>query len=74
MKKNNTPVVSLIGAFLWGYGHFAVFASAAAVTDQIQHNSEIGIVTANACVAVPAAAYLLALWFIHELPAKRTGH
>ncbi|MBW9275379.1 MAG: low temperature requirement protein A [Candidatus Thiodiazotropha sp. (ex. Lucinisca nassula)] len=72
----NTPT----GAFLWGYGHFAIFASAAAVgaglsvvTDQLQHNAEIGTLAANTCVAIPVATYLLALWFVHELPAKLTG-
>lgn len=65
------------GAFLWGYGHFAIFASVAAagaglavVVDQWQDKTDISVAVANACVAVPIAIYLLALLFLHELPAR----
>ena len=60
-------------AFLWGYGHLAVFASAAAVgaglavaTDFATHHAEIDSVTAGAAVAVPVAIYVAALWLLHR--------
>jgi low temperature requirement protein LtrA len=59
-------------AFAWGYGHLAVFASAAAVgaglavaTDVATHHAELDSVTAGAAVAVPVAIYLAALWLLH---------
>jgi low temperature requirement protein LtrA len=68
------------GAFAWGYGHFVVLISVAAVgaglsvvADQLQHHSEITLRVANAAVAIPLATFLLALWILHELPAKRPG-
>ena len=70
------PMVELLSslprAFLWGYGHFAIFASGAAVgaglavaVDHTTGHTEIGTVVAGAAVAVPVAVYLLALWTIH---------
>jgi len=59
-------------AFAWGYGHLAVFASAAAVgaglavaTDFSTHHAEIDSVSAGAAVAVPVAIYMAALWLLH---------
>ncbi|MEW8000906.1 MAG: low temperature requirement protein A [Candidatus Thiodiazotropha endolucinida] len=64
------------GAFIWGYGHFAIFASVAAVgaglavtVDQWQDKTDITITAANACVSIPMATFLLALLFLHEIPA-----
>src|SRR5215213_7792777 len=66
---------SLRTAFIWGYGHLLVFASAAAVgaglavvVDYTTHHAEIGAVGAGAAVAIPAALYLLSLWVLHERP------
>lgn len=60
---------SLPRAFLWGYGHFAIFASAAAVgagfgvaVDHAIGEAAIGSVGAGAAFAVPVAIYLLCLW------------
>jgi low temperature requirement protein LtrA len=60
-------------AFAWGYGHYAVFASAAAVgaglavaTDVATHHAEIDSITAGASVAVPVAIYMGILWFLHS--------
>jgi low temperature requirement protein LtrA len=59
-------------AFAWGYGHLAVFASAAAVgaglavaTDVATHHAPIDSVTAGGAVAVPVAIYMAALWLLH---------
>jgi low temperature requirement protein LtrA len=64
---------SLRAAFLWGYGHLPIFASAAAVgpgiaiaTEHATGGVEIGARAAGAAVAVPVATYLLALWALHR--------
>jgi low temperature requirement protein LtrA len=66
-------LTSLRRAFIWGYGHLFVFASAAAVgaglavaVDYTTHHAEIGPVGAGAAVAIPAALYLMSLWALHE--------
>ena len=60
-------------AYLWGYGHLFVFASAAAVgaglavaTDFVTHHAEIDSFTAGAAVAVPVAIFMGTLWLLHE--------
>jgi low temperature requirement protein LtrA len=65
-------LTSLRRAFGWGYGHFLVFGSAAAVgaglavaIDQALHHAEIGVVEAGAAVAIPVAIFLLVLWGLH---------
>ncbi|MCB9079717.1 MAG: low temperature requirement protein A [Anaerolineaceae bacterium] len=65
-------LTSLQRAFIWGYGHLFIFASAAAVgaglavmIDYALHHAEIGAVEAGAAVAVPVAIYLICLWTLH---------
>jgi len=57
-------------AFVWGYSHFFVFASAAAVgagiavcVDQATHHAHVPEVGARAALAIPVAIYLLSVWF-----------
>jgi len=71
-------------AFLWGYGHYVVYASAAAVgagiavaVDRVggdRHLSESG---AGLALAIPVVVYLLATWAVHSLqpspPIKRVA-
>jgi low temperature requirement protein LtrA len=71
-------LTSLRKALLWGYGHYLVFAAAAAVgaglavsVDQSTHHTEISTVTAGAAVAIPVAVYLVCLWFLHDRPDYR---
>ena len=71
-------LTSLRKAFIWGYGHYFVFASAAAVgaglavaVDAATHTAKIGPVGAGVAVAVPVATYLLSLWFLHDRPEYR---
>ena len=59
-------------AFVWGYGHYFVFASAAAVgaglavaLDQDIGKAAISDRAAGAAVAIPAALYLSSLWLLH---------
>ncbi len=65
-------------AFVWGYGHYFVFASAAAVgaglavaVDAATHHAKIGVAGAGAAVAVPVATYLVCLWILHYRPEYR---
>ena len=65
-------------AFMWGYGHYVVFASAAAVgaglavnVDFVTGHSKVSAVAAGYAVAIPAAVYLSCLWLLHDRPEYR---
>ncbi|WP_432116973.1 low temperature requirement protein A [Streptomyces sp. bgisy032] len=60
-------------AFLWGYGHYLVFASAAAIgaglevaVEQQVGKAHISTLSASAAVTLPTALYLLILWALHS--------
>lgn len=78
-ERKHSVLDTLRGAFVWGYAHYFVFASAAAtgagiavLFDQITHHNEISRTIANAAVAVPVAIYLLSVWFCHDRLSR--GH
>ncbi|MFI6339162.1 low temperature requirement protein A [Streptomyces sp. NPDC050535] len=59
-------------SFLWGYGHYLIFASAAAigaglevVVEQAVGKAHISTLSASAAVTLPTALYLLAVWVLH---------
>ncbi|MEI2731988.1 MAG: low temperature requirement protein A [Dermatophilaceae bacterium] len=59
-------------AMVWGYGHFVVFASVAAVgaglaacVDVIQHEAHVDARGATLAVGVPIAAYVITLGLLH---------
>ena len=61
-----------LDSFVWGYGHYAIFASAAGVgaglqvaVDHAAGHTELGTWGAGATVAVPLALYLLSVWLLH---------
>ncbi|MDI9886577.1 low temperature requirement protein A [Streptomyces sp. HNM0645] len=63
----------------WGYGHFLIFASAAAIgaglevaVEQSVGKAHIPTPTASAAVTVPTAIYLLTVWFLHARHFKET--
>ncbi|WP_189305431.1 low temperature requirement protein A [Streptomyces albospinus] len=65
-------------AFLWGYGHYLVLGSAAAVGAGIEVAVEESVGTAQlsafaaaACVTVPGALYIATVWLIHSRHQKR---
>lgn len=65
-------------AFLWGYGHYLVFASAAAVgagievaVEQSAGRAHLPVYGAAACFTVPGALYLFTVWLIHSRHQKR---
>ncbi|QWB25028.1 MULTISPECIES: low temperature requirement protein A [Streptomyces] len=60
-------------AFLWGYGHYVVFASAAAIgaglevaVEQTVGKAHISTLAASAAVTLPTALYLLTVWALHS--------
>ncbi|MFD3421314.1 low temperature requirement protein A [Streptomyces decoyicus] len=65
-------------SFLWGYGHYLVFGSAAAVGAGIEIAVEeafgkvhLSAFAAAACVTVPAALFMFTVWLIHSRHQKR---
>jgi low temperature requirement protein LtrA len=65
-------------SFVWGYGHYVVFSSAAAVgagigvaVDQAGHHAHISARGATLAVAVPVALFLLSVWALHLGTATR---
>jgi low temperature requirement protein LtrA len=68
-------LTSHLWAFIWGYGHYFVFGSAAAVGAGLQINvdraigeSPIGATAAAASFTLPVAIFLLAVWVLHWTP------
>ncbi|NNN35206.1 low temperature requirement protein A [Streptomyces sp. S3(2020)] len=60
-------------AFLWGYGHYLIFASAAAIgaglevaVEQAVGKAHISTLAASAAVTLPTALYLLSVWALHS--------
>jgi low temperature requirement protein LtrA len=65
-------LTSLRLALVWGYGHYLVFASAAAAgaglavaVDHEIHEAHIGSVAAGYAVAAPVTIYLMTVWLLH---------
>ncbi|MEU8005695.1 low temperature requirement protein A [Catellatospora sp. NPDC049111] len=65
-------------AFQWGYGHYFILASAAAVgaglavaADYDTHTAHVSGVVAAYAVAVPVAVYLVSLWLLQICPHHR---
>ena len=63
-------LTSLGKAIFWGYGHYFVFAAAAAVgaglavcVDEATHHAKVSAAGAGAAVAIPVAVYLVCLWY-----------
>ncbi len=80
----NEPVHDLLKenkniAFAWGYGHYVIFSSAAAVGAALAATVDIldGKATLNDTVlglilTIPLAFYLLGLWYCHEQHRMQT--
>jgi low temperature requirement protein LtrA len=76
-QADHPALGSLRAAFLWGYGHLVVFASAAAVgaaiavtVDHKTDHTVISDTAAGLTIAAPVAIYLTAVWLIHVLPGR----
>ncbi|MFJ9951176.1 low temperature requirement protein A [Kitasatospora sp. NPDC091207] len=64
-------------AFAWGYGHYLVFGSAAAIGSGLEvavesavHKAHISETAATATVTVPTAVYLFTVWLLHSRHTK----
>ncbi|MEU6230685.1 low temperature requirement protein A [Streptomyces sp. NPDC047042] len=60
-------------AFLWGYGHYLIFASAAAIgaglevaVEQAIGKAHLSASAASAAVTLPTALYLVTVWALHS--------
>ncbi|MER7954194.1 low temperature requirement protein A [Streptomyces sp. NPDC096030] len=58
--------------FLWGYGHYLIFASAAAIgagieiaVEQTVGKAHISTLAASSAVTIPTALFLLCVWLLH---------
>ena len=74
-RPTDDLLTSLGRSFEWGYGHYFIWAAAAAVgaafaieVDVATHHAEVGPVPAGFSLAVPIAIYVLGTWVLHDLP------
>ncbi|GGX77860.1 low temperature requirement protein A [Streptomyces hiroshimensis] len=65
-------------AFLWGYGHYLVFGSAAAIgagievaIEQAVGKAHVSAFAAAGAVTVPGALFMFSVWLIHSRHYKR---
>lgn len=65
-------------AWLWGYGHYLIFAAAAAIGAGLEvavvhaaHEAHITQPAANAAVTLPTALFLITTWALHSRHFKR---
>ncbi len=65
-------------AFTWGYGHYAIFGSAAAIgagievaVEEATGKAHVSTAAASAAVTVPTAVFLLTVWLLHARHFKR---
>jgi low temperature requirement protein LtrA len=74
-KEPEGLLTSLRAGIIWGYGHYLVFSSAAAVgaglavnVDHLTHHAAIGARGAAAAYTVPVALFLLSVWALQLRP------
>ncbi|MER7762455.1 low temperature requirement protein A [Streptomyces sp. NPDC097619] len=65
-------------AIPWGYGHYVILGSAAAigagievVVEQAVGKAHVSTTAANAAVTIPVALFLLSVWLLHSRHFKR---
>ena len=70
--RDQFGVTSWHESFVWGYGHYVVFSSAAAVgagiavcVDEAGRHADLSGRAATLAVAVPVALFLLSVWVLH---------
>lgn len=61
--------------YLWGFGHYVIFGSAAATgvgleltIDHVTHAGHLGATGSALALTVPVALYLLSVWLLHIGP------
>lgn len=65
-------------SFIWGYGHYVIFGSAAAIgagievaVEEATGKAHVSTAAASAAVTVPSAVFLLTVWLLHARHFKR---
>lgn len=71
-RPGHALLTSTLNAFIWGYGHYFIFAAAAAVgaglAVQVDHatgHAHLSPFWAGQALAIPVATYLFSIWLIH---------
>jgi low temperature requirement protein LtrA len=66
------------GSYLWGYGHYGIFAALAAVgaglevaVEQTGHHLEVSALAVAYAIAVPVGGFLILLWAVHAPIVQR---
>jgi len=74
-KESHELLTSLRAGIVWGYGHYLIFAAAAAVgaglavnVDFLTSHAEVGARVAAAAFTVPVALFLTAVWALQVRP------
>ncbi|HEY5860362.1 MAG TPA: low temperature requirement protein A [Actinomycetota bacterium] len=74
-RSSNDLLTTIPRSFEWGYGHYVIWAAAAAVgagvavaVDVATHHAEVSTTVAGAAVAVPVAVYVMGTWLLHDVP------
>jgi low temperature requirement protein LtrA len=77
-RSDSDVLTSQRTAYFWGYGHYLVFSSAAAVgaglavsVDHVRHAAHLSTVAAGYAIAAPVAVFLLSVWVLHIRPHLR---
>jgi len=65
-------------SYIWGYGHFAIFAALAALgaglevaVESAGHHAEVDPTVVSYAVAIPVAVFLVVLWAVHAPLVER---
>ncbi|MGK2877640.1 MAG: low temperature requirement protein A [Solirubrobacterales bacterium] len=83
-RDNATILTGNDVGYRWGFGHYLIFGSAAAVgaglaarVDHYSHHSEVSDLVSSAFVTGPGAAFLAALWVVsirlHDSSVRTAG-
>ena len=72
-QEEHLASTDLNRALTWGYGHFVIFASGAAVgagfavlVDIIAGKAKVSLLVGDYAVGIPVALYMLGLWFVRD--------
>ena len=72
-REDHLTSTDLSRALTWGYGHFIIFASGAAVgsgfavlVDVIAGKAEASLLVGDYAVGIPVALYMTSLWFVRD--------
>ncbi|WP_018690418.1 low temperature requirement protein A [Ahrensia kielensis] len=72
-QEEHLQTSDLNRALVWGYGHFIIFASGAAVgagfavlVDVISGHAKASLLVGDYPVGIPVAIYMLGLWFVRD--------